>query len=175
MLLSGISWTFMYLPSHWASSGHRIWCSGVWNADHWLWWRWGCWHSKCWHCVQDIAAEARELTQWWRDGLEPLRQHRCQQQWLVAVTMDRSTMCHHVAPCVRILRSHYSIPCTAGCHLFNKCCWRDGHIYTWSAISRECPSCRCALIWQLMWPHCSRVESAEEIAEQHSMVFISYK
>jgi len=140
VLLSGISRTCVYIPSHRASSGHRVQCSGVWIADYRLQRRRGCWHSKCWCCVQDIAAEACELAQWRHNGLEPLRRRRCQWWRTVAVMVDRSTVCHRLATCVRILCTLNSIPCSAGCRIFNKWCRWYGHACTWPAVSCRCPS-----------------------------------
>lgn len=142
LLLSGLSWTDVYFPSHGAPSRHGVQCSGVRNADYRLWQRRRCWHSKHRDCVEDVAAEACEHAHSRRDGFKP----DWQWWWHFAVTVHRPAICHHSAPRVCSLCTPNSIPCTANRHVFNKQCRWSGTVSTWFAVTCRCPSSEQALI-----------------------------
>ena len=142
VLLSGVSWTDVYLPSHGASARHGVQCSGVWNADYWLRWRRRCWHSKRRDCFEDVAAETCEHERSERDGFKPNWQRRRR----VAVAVDRPAVCHHSAACVCSLCTVNSIPRAAGRPVFDKRRRRAGSVSTRSTTAFRCPSPEHALI-----------------------------
>ena len=140
VLLSGVSWTDVYVPSHGASSRHGVQRPRVWNTDYWLWRGRHHWHSKCRDTAKDVATKACEHTRC--DRSKPNWQ-----RWRHAVALVRPAVCHYSAPCVCNLCTPDSIPRTAGRDVFDKQCrWGSSVSPGPTVTCQRCPSSKHALI-----------------------------